>query len=219
MEHTARTQARRPGRWALAAGVSLIALGLLSFNAFAFFTATATATHDTDTGDMELTLGAAGANHRIGTASTNIVPGDTIQRTIQLNVANQASTMSGVTLDTTGSTSAAFITNTTDGLKLRIARCSVAWTEAGERARVHVHVRRHGAGRPRHERLARRVLRRGPHAEQPGRQRRRHQLPDGRGLVARRRRHRAGRDGGVDGHAVVRLRGHAAGGHGQVAAA
>lgn len=131
MEHTARTQARRPGRWAVIAGVSLIALGLLSFNAFAFFTATATATHDTDTGDMELTLGAAGANHRIGTASTNIVPGDTIQRTIQLNVSNQASTMSGVTLDTTGSTNVGFITDTTDGLKVWIARCSQAWTEAG----------------------------------------------------------------------------------------
>jgi len=127
----ARTQVRRPGRWALTAGVSLIALGLLSFNAFAFFTATATATHGTDTGDMELTLGTAGADHRIGTASTNIVPGDTIQRTIRLNVSNEASTMSGVTLDTTGSTSAAFITDTTNGLKLWIARCSQAWTEAG----------------------------------------------------------------------------------------
>ncbi len=121
---------RRPGRWTLVAGVALTSLGLLSFNAWATFTAQVTPTHASDTGDMEFTLGSADKDTSIATAATDIVPGDTITRTVKITVANEGGTMTGTTLTTSGSGGPApsFVTTATTGLQLWIERCSVAYT-------------------------------------------------------------------------------------------
>jgi hypothetical protein len=124
-------EARRRSRAAAAAGVALVAVGALALGAQATFTAQATPTHATDTGDMELTLGSPGPAHRIATASGDLVPGDTVQRTIRLTVDDEGGTMSGITMTTSGSGSPSFVTDATNGLKLWLARCSQQWTESG----------------------------------------------------------------------------------------
>ena len=133
MKKISATRRLRPGQWGVTAGVACIALGLLSFNAFATFTATVQADHTTTTGDMELTLGSAGVRHRIATGSTNLVPGDTVWRTIELVMDNTASTMNGATLTTSASGSPSFTSTAyaSGGLGLFLSRCSVGWTEVG----------------------------------------------------------------------------------------
>lgn len=131
MDQTARMRIVRRGRWTVTAGVSLVAVGLLSFNASATFTASAAPTHATTVGDMTLTLGSAGDPNSIGLGSTDIVPGDTILRTVQITVDNGADTMAGLTLSTdcngacTGSQT--FVSDASLGLKLWIERCDVAY--------------------------------------------------------------------------------------------
>ncbi len=129
---TMSVQARRkPGRMTLVIGIALAALGLLSFNAWATFTAQVIPTHASDTGDMEFTLGSGDKDTSISTAATDIVPGDTITRTVKITVANEGATMTGVTLTTSGSGSPArFVTTATTGLQLWIERCDVAYTVA-----------------------------------------------------------------------------------------
>jgi hypothetical protein len=109
------------------AGVSLVAVGVLSFNAGATFTAQASPTHATTVGDMTLTLGSAGDSHSIGLGSTDIVPGDTILRTVQITVDNGDDTMAGLTLsaDCNGACtgSQTFVSDASLGLKLWIERC------------------------------------------------------------------------------------------------
>lgn len=128
MGQVARKRFVRRGRLTVTAGVALVAIGLLSFNASATFTASVAPTHGTSTGDMTFTLGSAGDDHSIGLASTAIVPGDTILRTIQIDVDNpNDTTIAGVTLSTdcngacTGSQT--FVTDSSLGLKLWIERC------------------------------------------------------------------------------------------------
>ncbi|MGQ0823553.1 MAG: hypothetical protein ACT4OX_00745 [Actinomycetota bacterium] len=119
----------------MTAGVALIALGLLSFNAFATFTAQVTPTHATDTGDMELACNPVGCgnavNSRISVASTDIAPGDTMQRTLTLTVTNNGDVMSSLTFTGNGTGTDSFLTDDTNGLQIWIAKCSAPWTEAG----------------------------------------------------------------------------------------
>lgn len=129
---TVPMRVQRRARWTVTAGVALISLGLLAFTASATFTASVGPTHATSAGDMTFTFGSAGDNHSIGLGSTAIVPGDTITRTIQIDVDNpNDTTITGVTLTTdcnascTGSQT--FVTDTSLGLKLWIERCSQAY--------------------------------------------------------------------------------------------
>jgi len=123
----------RRSRWTVTVGVAFVALGLLTFNASATFTAQVTPSHATDAGDMEFTLGGVGVRHRIATPSTNIVPGDFISRTIEISVDNEGGTLTGATLTTSGSGNPSLVSTATaaGGLGLVVARCDVAWTEVG----------------------------------------------------------------------------------------
>lgn len=129
-----RPAVRRPvrrGRRAVTGGVALVALGLLSFSASATFQSSVSATHATDTGDMSFTLGSPGDSHSISLASTDIVPGDTITRTIEMTVDNGTDTLTGVTLTTdcngTCTGSQTFASDATYGLRLWIERCDQAY--------------------------------------------------------------------------------------------
>ena len=63
-------------------------------------------------------------------SATGIVPGDTIQRAVDLqNTGNQ--NLASITLTTTASPSSVLDTDTTKGLQLVIDKCSQAWTESG----------------------------------------------------------------------------------------
>ena len=130
MNLTART-ILRPGRWGATAGVALIAIGLLSFNAFAWFTAEQNVTHDTDSGTMTLTLGSTGSvTNRFNIASTDIAPGDTIQRTLTVTAGGSV-TMDDIALEITAPTTSLLDSNA-NGLQVIVERCPGGqWSESG----------------------------------------------------------------------------------------
>lgn len=82
------------------------------------------------TGVVDLAAAAAGPANRLTVDASGVVPGDRVERVVDL--ANRGTLeLSGVTLTTTAQVSSALDTNTTHGLDLTVDRCSVPWTEAG----------------------------------------------------------------------------------------
>jgi spore coat-associated protein N len=114
--------------------LSLGALGaagaIAGLGTFATFTSTTSATHQVTAGKVEIALGASGAANRLSVSATNVVPGDTINRVVDL-ISTSTDPMASVKLTTSATVSSVLDTNTTDGLQMYIRNCSVAWTEAG----------------------------------------------------------------------------------------
>ena len=114
--------------------LSLAALGaagaIAGLGTFATFTSTTSASQNVTAGKVEIALGASGAANRLSVSATNVVPGDTINRALDL-VSTSTDAMKSVNLTTTATTSSVLDTNTTDGLQMYVRNCSVAWTEAG----------------------------------------------------------------------------------------
>ncbi len=124
-----RSARRRPGRWTLVSGIALIAVGVLSFNAYASFTATASYNQDVGSGTMSLTLAnetSATINYNL--AGSNLAPGDTMQRGLLLTFAGTVSA-SSLTLSAADSSSTALDDGTANGLTLTIQACSQKWDE------------------------------------------------------------------------------------------
>jgi len=118
-------------RLVLSIALILIAVSLAGVGAFASFTSTASVSQSVTSGTVTIALGATGtANNRLDVAATGVVPGDTIQRAVNVsNTGNQD--FASISLTTTASTSSLLDTDATDGLHMVIERCSVAWTESG----------------------------------------------------------------------------------------
>ena len=107
------------------------AAGVASLATFASFTSsTAAQAQSLTSGTVSITLGAA---NRLTVGATNLVPGDTIQRAVDITNNGSAGTSSvgSVSLTTTASPSSLLDTDTTNGLQMVIDKCSVAWTESG----------------------------------------------------------------------------------------
>lgn len=121
-------------RWSVAASVSIVALGVLSYRASANLSTEEAPAHDSGTGSMALSVGAPGSTaNRLSIASSDLAPGDTVQRQLVLTVANGEGTMDALALTTAaGSPSPpSFVTDAGDGLQLWIAVCDQEWSEAG----------------------------------------------------------------------------------------
>lgn len=116
--------------------LSLGALGsagaIAGLGTFATFTSTTTASQTATAGKVVIALGASGAANRMSVNATNIVPGDTISRDVDL-INSSSEGLSSVSLATTATTSSVLDTDTTNGLKMHIQSCSLAggWTETG----------------------------------------------------------------------------------------
>jgi hypothetical protein len=107
------------------------AAGVASLATFASFTSsTAAQAQSLSSGTVSITLGAA---NRLAVGATNLVPGDTIQRAVDITNNGSAGTSSvgSVSLTTTASPSSLLDTDTTNGLQMVVDKCSVAWTESG----------------------------------------------------------------------------------------
>jgi spore coat-associated protein N len=110
-------------------GTAAAAAGLGTFGSF---TSTTSASSSLGSGTVSITLGAAGtAANRLTVAASGLVPGDTVQRAVQLSNAAGNQPLSSITLSTAATTSSKLDTDTTNGLQLLIQSCSNAWTEAG----------------------------------------------------------------------------------------
>src|SRR6266481_1678586 len=94
------------------------AAGVASLATFASFTSsTAAQAQSLSSGTVSLTLGAA---NRLTVGATNLVPGDTIQRAVDINNNGSAGTSSvgAVTLTTTAPTSSLLDSDATNGLQM-----------------------------------------------------------------------------------------------------
>ena len=113
-----------------AVGVAAAVAGL---GTFATFTSSTSASHTISSGTVSIALGATGSANRLTLGASNVVPGDTIQRSADLinNGGANADNLSGIVLTTTASPSSLLDTDATNGLQMSIDKCSVPWTETG----------------------------------------------------------------------------------------
>jgi len=124
-----KMQMRRKLLWSLAAVGA--AAGIAGLGTFATFTSTTSADQTITAGTVAISLGATGAStNRLTVNASGLVPGDTIQRSVDLiDGGNQ--NLSAITLTTSASPTSLLDSDATNGLQLVIDRCSAAWTEAG----------------------------------------------------------------------------------------
>lgn len=118
--------------------LSLAALGsaaaIAGLGTFATFTSTTSADHSVSSGTVAIALGDAGtAANRLSVVASDVVPGDTIQRSVDL-ISSSTDGLSAVELTTTPDTSSLLDTDATDGLQMVVDECSVPWTETGTAA-------------------------------------------------------------------------------------
>ena len=107
------------------------AASIAGLGTFGTFTSSTSAAQAITSGTVTIALGTAGtAANRLTVGASGLVPGDTVQRAVQLsNTGNQ--NLASITLTTTASPSSLLDTDTSNGLQLVIQACSTAWTEAG----------------------------------------------------------------------------------------
>jgi len=107
------------------------AAGVAGLGTYASFTSSTPAQmQNLSSGTVSIALG---ATDRLTVGASNLVPGDTIQRAIDVTNDGSAgsSSVGSITLTTNATTSSQLDEDTADGLQLEIDRCSTAWTEAG----------------------------------------------------------------------------------------
>lgn len=130
-----QSPAPRPRRRGVRVLLSLAAVGtaasIAGLGTYASFTGTTSATQIVSSGTVVIALGVTGAStNRLTVNASNIVPGDTIQRSADLNnTGNQ--NMAAITLSATPTVTSLLDSDATNGLQMVIDKCSVAWTEAG----------------------------------------------------------------------------------------
>lgn len=116
----------RTGRWTITAGATLIAVGVLSFNAWANFTATATTSNSISTGDMKINL--ADGPTAFSVDVTGMVPGDHAERFVDMDTTGSTVTMQNIKLAAAATSSSVLDTDGTNGLQLQVDNCTVPWT-------------------------------------------------------------------------------------------
>jgi len=110
---------------ALVGGAASVA-GLGTFGAF---TSTTSANQAVTSG--KVILSTTSGPQDFSAAVTNMVPGDTIQRSVTLQRSSDTETFGGVTLTTTATdTPTLLTTDATNGLQMKVEECSVAWVKA-----------------------------------------------------------------------------------------
>jgi hypothetical protein len=107
------------------------AAAVAGLGTYGSFTSTTSASQTVATGTVAIALGATGAStNRLTVNASGLVPGDTVQRSFDLDNTGSED-LASVTLTSSATSSSLLDTDATDGLQMVIERCSVAWTEAG----------------------------------------------------------------------------------------
>jgi predicted ribosomally synthesized peptide with SipW-like signal peptide len=107
-----------------------LAASIAGLATFASFTSSTSAqTQSLTSGTVSIALGTA---NRLTIGASNLVPGDTMQRAVDITNNGSAGTSSVGTITlTTGGSGVLLDTDATNGLQMVIDRCSMAWTESG----------------------------------------------------------------------------------------
>jgi hypothetical protein len=107
------------------------AAAVAGLGTFGSFTSTTSASQGVQSGTVTIALGSAGsATNRLTVGASNLVPGDTIARQVQLSNSGSEN-LASVALTTVASPSSLLDTDTTNGLQMSVQSCPSAWTEAG----------------------------------------------------------------------------------------
>ena len=110
------------------------AAAVAGLGTFATFTSTTSAAQGNLTaGTVAIGLGAVGPANRLTLGASSIMPGDTMQRAVDLVNTSLAGVdaLSAITLDTVAAPSNLLTTDVSNGLQMTIDSCSNVWTEAG----------------------------------------------------------------------------------------
>jgi len=108
------------------------AAGAAGLGTFGSFTSATSASTSISSGAVSIALGTANtAANRFNVAATGLVPGDTVQRAVNLSNAAGNQALSSISLSTVATTSSKLDTDPTLGLQLKIDSCSTPWTESG----------------------------------------------------------------------------------------
>ena len=103
---------------------------LATVGTYSLFTDSVTAGPQTvASGTVDIALG-SGQPNRLTVGATNIAPGDTIQRAVDITNAGTID-FASVSLTTNATATSLLDTDATNGLQMVVDKCSVAWTEAG----------------------------------------------------------------------------------------
>lgn len=125
-----------PQKVLLSVGVIGVASAMAGLGTFATFTSATSASQPVSSATVTIALGTAGsATNRLTIGASDIVPGDTIERAVDLSNTGNA-TLASVALTTTAAPSTALTTDVTNGLQMLVQKCSVAWTETSAVAGV-----------------------------------------------------------------------------------
>ena len=106
------------------------AAAVAGLGTFGTFTSTTSASTAVSSGTVAIALGASGAANRLSVGASGLVPGDTVQRAVDLSVTGDQD-LAAVSLTTSAAPSSVLDADATNGLQLVVDMCSVPWTESG----------------------------------------------------------------------------------------
>jgi predicted ribosomally synthesized peptide with SipW-like signal peptide len=108
------------------------AASVAGLGTFATFTSSTSASHTVSAGSVSVALGAVGPANRLTVGATGILPGDTLQRAVDLtnNGVAGSDNLSSITLTTSVGTSTLLDSDVTNGLQMVIDKCTVGWVES-----------------------------------------------------------------------------------------
>lgn len=113
------------------ATLAAAAAAVAGLGTFGSFTSSTSASLASSSGTVVIGLGSAGtATNRLTVGATNLIPGATISRQVQLSNTGTVG-LASVVLTSTASPSSLLDTDTTNGLQMTIQSCPTAWVEAG----------------------------------------------------------------------------------------
>jgi predicted ribosomally synthesized peptide with SipW-like signal peptide len=109
---------------AVGAAASIAGLGT-----FATFTDTDSASATITSGTVTIDLADPGANNRLNVGAGGMVPGDSLQRRVVLSNDGDQN-LASVTLTTTAAPATLLTSDATNGLQMKIEKCSGTWRES-----------------------------------------------------------------------------------------
>jgi spore coat-associated protein N len=115
--------------------LSMAAVGtagaMAGLGTFANFSDSTSSSQTALSGKVVLEVGADGTANRFSVDSGTLVPGDTIQRAIDLISTSTAGDLGQITLTTSATASSDLDTDAVDGLQMQFDNCAAGWVEAG----------------------------------------------------------------------------------------
>jgi spore coat-associated protein N len=105
------------------AGVVVVALGLLSYQAWAAFTDSAQGSFTVGAATLEVTL----ANSEFAVDAADMQPGDVVKRTVDFEIESTAGQLQGPEITSEATVSSLLDTDETNGLQVLVEVCDQGW--------------------------------------------------------------------------------------------